>query len=367
MKKIKYLLHQTFMKMKYEKKRYILYVFSFYVGLLLPAFCIANIRSVDQVIYYTTFENMKETVQIDWFSRQFDVLELDKNESCSVSAFYEEDFAQWDHQYIPINGIDEFDFYPPLDVKGRTFTKSELQKGEYVCLLNQRCAEEHSCKIGDKIQIRGTQFEMIGIIENTIYPGMIIPYQAMKEVYQQEENIQFKGIFLAGDDVQKERVIRDITGQLEDNAELIDVVDGEYLYTDAYRTKRQWHLLREAVAVVAILFFLFNETIVLKAKAEKERKAIGVNMALGATERDIRFSLFFETFLITIAAVFIVVITLLPLAKFVSLDHIVILDGMVILEILIVAIVVCEILTELIMREIKKGKISVMIKTTRDE
>ena len=80
-------------------------------------------------------------------------------------------------------------------------------------------------------------------------------------------------------------------------------------------------------ALVAILFFMINETIVLMAKAKKERKIMGINLALGATERDIKYCLFFETLLVTLLAVFLVMITLRPLAKLASLEHIIILDS----------------------------------------
>lgn len=53
MDRVNYLFYQLFLKIKYEKRRYFLYVLSFYVGLLLPTCCIANTRSVEQVIYYT--------------------------------------------------------------------------------------------------------------------------------------------------------------------------------------------------------------------------------------------------------------------------------------------------------------------------
>ena len=60
----KYILYQIWLKILHQKKKYLLYVLSFYVGLLLPAFCLANIRSVDRVFYFTTFHGMKNTVQI---------------------------------------------------------------------------------------------------------------------------------------------------------------------------------------------------------------------------------------------------------------------------------------------------------------
>lgn len=66
-----------------------MYILSFYIGLLFPAFCIANIRSADQVIYYTTFDNMEDSVQIEWFSSGFEV-PVAEGTKYSVSAYYQD-------------------------------------------------------------------------------------------------------------------------------------------------------------------------------------------------------------------------------------------------------------------------------------
>ena len=102
------------------------------------------------------------------------------------------------------------------------------------------------------------------------------------------------------------------------------------------------------------------------AKAKKERKIMGINLALGATERDIKYCLFFETLLVTLLAVFLVMITLRPLAKLASLEHIIILDSMVIVETVILAVWACEILTWIIVSRIKKENIADMVRTMRD-
>lgn len=112
MDRVNYLFYQLFLKIKYEKRRYFLYVLSFYVGLLLPTCCIANTRSVEQVIYYTTFKGMEDSFQVDWLSRTFNTIKLDKEISYSISAFYEESFPEWENQYVSIKGIDESYFYP---------------------------------------------------------------------------------------------------------------------------------------------------------------------------------------------------------------------------------------------------------------
>lgn len=159
-----YLFHQALLKIRYQKKRYVLYVLSFYVGLLFPAFCIANIRSVDRVIYYTVFDNMKNSVQIDWSSEKFDLLETESAQHYSVSAYYEEDFPQWDHQYIPIKGIDEHYFYPLPQIRGRYFQTDEFRKDSSVCLIDKNNADRYSLQIGDQISVRGEPLNVIGIV-----------------------------------------------------------------------------------------------------------------------------------------------------------------------------------------------------------
>lgn len=369
MDRVNYLFYQLFLKIKYEKRRYFLYVLSFYVGLLLPTCCIANTRSVEQVIYYTTFKGMEDSFQVDWLSRTFNTIKLDKEISYSISAFYEESFPEWENQYVSIKGIDESYFYPLPKIEGRTFSKKELQEGKDVCLMNKQYARMHACEIGDMIQIRDKRLKVIGLIDNSVYSGMIIPYQTMLNVYKEEKDIQFSGTFFCENELQKQKRIDEVIEQIKEkdnHADILGVTEGEELYKNALYTKIQWRIVRGMCALVAILFFMINETIVLMAKAKKERKIMGINLALGATERDIKYCLFFETLLVTLLAVFLVMITLRPLAKLASLEHIIILDSMVIVETVILAVWACEILTWIIVSRIKKENIADMVRTTRD-
>ena len=369
MDRVNYLFYQLFLKIKYEKRRYFLYVLSFYVGLLLPTCCIANTRSFEQVIYYTTFKGMEDSFQVDWLSRTFNTIKLDKEISYSISAFYEESFPEWENQYVSIKGIDGSYFYPLPKIEGRTFSKKELQEGKDVCLMNKQYARMHACEIGDMIQIRDKRLKVIGLIDNSVYSGMIIPYQTMLNVYKEEKDIQFSGTFFCENELQKQKRIDEVIEQIKEkdnHADILGVTEGEELYKNALYTKIQWRIVRGMCALVAILFFMINETIVLMAKAKKERKIMGINLALGATERDIKYCLFFETLLVTLLAVFLVMITLRPLAKLASLEHIIILDSMVIVETVILAVWACEILTWIIVSRIKKENIADMVRTTRD-
>lgn len=314
-------------------------------------------------------EDMEDSFQVDWLSRTFNTIKLDKEISYSISAFYEESFPEWENQYVSIKGIDESYFYPLPKIEGRTFSKNELQEGKDVCLMNKQYARMHACEIGDMIQIRDKRLKVIGLIDNSVYSGMIIPYQTMLNVYKEEKDIQFSGTFFCENELQKQKRIDEVIEQIKEkdnHADILGVTEGEELYKNALYTKIQWRIVRGMCALVAILFFMINETIVLMAKAKKERKIMGINLALGATERDIKYCLFFETLLVTLLAVFLVMITLRPLAKLASLEHIIILDSMVIVETVILAVWACEILTWIIVSRIKKENIADMVRTTRD-
>lgn len=365
MYRIQYLFHQVFSKIKYEKRRYMLYIFSFYTGLLLPAFCIANIRSADQVIYYTTFEGMEQAVQIDWLGERFDAVKLGNRQQRSVSAVYEEDFPEWNHQYVTVHGIDEHYFYPLPEITGRAFKESEFKRGENVCLLSQKIAEDNSYRLGDLVSIQGEKFEIAGFTENEKFSGIIIPYRAMEKIYSRENLIQFSCVFLEEDENVRLEAAEEAVWQIEntdEHAEMLETTDGSVLYENALATKARWRFVRGAAAGVSLLFFILNEIIVLAGKIEKEQRVIGVNMAMGASEREIRDCLFFETLLITSAAAVLVLFTLIPLAKAFGLGSAVTLDKAVVIIFLAIALLTCELLTWGAFGTIRKRSISMMLK-----
>lgn len=365
MRRAMYLVHQVFQKIRYEKRRYALYVVSFYAGLLLPAFCIANIRSADQAVYFTTFEGMEKAVQIDWFGGRFDAVSAEEGKDLSVSAHYEEDFAEWNHQYVAVLGIDEQYFYPLPEIAGRMFKKSEFRNGENVCLLNRKYAKEYSYKTGDKVQIRGEQFEITGIIEDEKYSSLIVPYRAMEKAYRGENLIQFSCTLLADGAAERKRAAEGIVqqiGRVDEMSEILEITDGESLYENAAATKTRWRFLRGAAAGAALLFFMLNEIIVLTGKLDKEQEVIGVNMAMGAADREVKLCLLFETLMITAAAVILVFLTLLPLAQLFGLRNAVALDREAALVFLTAAFFMCGVLTWAAMRTVRRKSISMMLK-----
>lgn len=368
MNRKKYILYQIWLKILHQKKKYLLYVLSFYVGLLLPAFCLANIRSVDRVFYFTTFHGMKNTVQIDWFGKKFEEFS-DENMNCFIKAYQEEDFTEWNHKYVSVIGIDENYAYPIPDLDGRMFHEQEMKDGAMVCLLDMQCAKEHGYQPGDSLMIHGKQYKIIGIMDSSIYSGIVIPYRTMKKLYQNDGKIQFTGTFFIRNG-QAEDVSNHVMKWIADhdpNAELISMSSGVELYDNAVRTKDQWRLLRLIIAGIALLFFLLNESIVIIEKVENERGMSGVNMAVGASGAEIKVAAFGENVVISLCAAVLVLLTMNPLAKMFALDNVIVLDRVVVIEMAFTAFMLCGILTWCSMRRMKLYQISYMLKIKETE
>lgn len=147
-------------------------------------------------------------------------------------------------------------------------------------------------------------------------------------MYEEREILQFEGTFFIDED-RKEEEIEAILKQIQtsdENAEILDVTDGQDLYENAQYTKNQWRMVRGTVAVVALIFFLLNEMIVLTEKVEKERNMVGVNRAVGASKIEMSLSFFFETMAITLVATTAVLFTIKPLGMLVGLSSALVVD-----------------------------------------
>ena len=99
---------------------------------------------------------------------------------------------------------------------------------------------------------------------------------------------------------------------------------------------------------------------------KKERAVIGVRMAVGATGKDISRSLLFEILIFTLLAAGLVLATILPLAKLFGVDEMIILDGTVAAEFLVLVVCACELLAFAVVRTIKSKQIAELMKMRDD-
>ena len=119
--------------------------------------------------------------------------------------------------------------------------------------------------------------------------------------------------------------------------------------------------------MVALTFFVLNESIVLIEKTEKEQGTVGINLALGASKKEVRIEALLETLWITEIAVLLVIVTMNPLARMLQLDNVIVLDGVVIAEIITISLLICGILARCSIKKIKLYPIALMLKIKETE
>lgn len=83
------------------------------------------------------------------------------------------------------------------------FHEQEMKDGAMVCLLDMQCAKEYGYQPGDSLIIHEKQCKIIGIMDSSIYSGIVIPYRTMKKLYQMMEKYSLQEHFSLGTVKQK--------------------------------------------------------------------------------------------------------------------------------------------------------------------
>lgn len=360
----RYICRQAYRKAVYNKRKYALYIISFYIGLLLPALCLANMRYVAGTVELATFDRMSDAVIIDWFAKDFDAVTVGGEAEYSMTAHYEETFAGQEERYLSVTGIDENSFRPIPSLIGKAFSASDHQNGESVCLLSKKDAEALFLKLNDTIKVKDTPITVVGLVDDARYDGMILPYSTMKKLYSGKERVQLSATVIPRLPADKDTVVRDITEQidgLKDSTSLISVSDGEDLYNRTMQDAMRWRLLRLAIAAVALAFFLTNEILVLLGKSEIEKRTIGVLLSLGVDRRDISVGMIIDAMIIVLPAALLAMLSLMPLAKMAGIDSAISEDGCFAGLFLSLSLGLCAICSYILIRKTASISISELI------
>lgn len=368
MRKMGYLLFQTLQSMIYYKKRYVLYMISFYVGLMLPVLCIANYNHIRDMFHYYVFDGMEQSVSLNWQSYSFDAADLDISVEHTVSALCQEVFLNWDSSPMSVMGIEKSYYYDLSETEGRMFTEAEMDQGKCVCILDRETSQNYDCGLNDTITIKGMDFTVIGLSTDPLFKNQIVvPLAAMEKVYENHDTyIQFTGVFILDKDQNKEQFLMEAENAVrgkDQEAQILFSDTGEQMYQSAVQSVEKWKLLRGMIAFGAALFFMLNELVIITGKIQKDRKTIAVKMALGASQYTVACSCLLEIAFITLIADVLIFLSIRPLAKVFALDGIILFDPFVIVVSLLGSMGVAVMITLSMLWNLRNDTISSLMKS----
>lgn len=368
MRKIGYLLWQAVQSKIYYKKRYALYIVSFYIGLLLPVLCIANYSYIRSQLHYYWFDGIEQSVILDWQSYSCDAADLDMPVEHTVSAFCTETFLNWDSRPMAIKGIGKDDYYDLPPIEGRMFTEAEMEQGRNVCILDIETSQKYDCGLQDTVEIRGIDFTVVGInTDSMLRSWIIIPFSAMREAYgDQDTYIQFKGTFILDEDQDKDQFLLEVEDSVrgkDPQAKILFSEMGDQKYKGILQSLEKWKLLRGAAAFGAALFFLLNELVIITGKVQKDRRTIAVKMALGASRHTVVFSSLVETAIITLIADILIFLSIQLLAEAFGLEGIILTGPFVIVVSLVGSMGITVIITLAALWGLRNDAISALMRS----
>lgn len=367
MRKILYLFQQTLQSILYYKKRYMLYVVSFYVGLLLPVLCIANYNQIRNQFHYYVFDKIKQAFSINWQSYSFTGIDLEILAEHTISASCQEVFGDWDSRIMSIIGIQKNYYYYLPKVEGRMLTETEIAQGEYVCILDKETSQKYDCKVNETIVINGISFTVVGLSSDPVFTKhILIPITAMRKAYENSNlPIQFTGTFILEKNQNKEYFRKEVEDAVlikDKEAEILFSITGKQMYENAQNSVGKWKFLRGLIAFGAFLFFTLNELVIIMGKVQKECKTIAIKMALGANKYTIAVHYLLEIVFVILIADLLIFLSIRKIVNVLRLEEIMLFDSFVIIVSLFVSVGIAIIITLVILKRLQNVTISKLMK-----
>lgn len=216
-------------------------------------------------------------------------------------GFRQVSFSSYTNEYLEQEGY--------RLVEGRLLTEEEHEQGAPCCLVDWGGGH----RIGDKINVLGNELEVVGIVQCPMMFGGIMVSQNW--LYQTIGNsrIQFRISIHAPNgwgDITQGDVRRGLP--LE---EISAVTRGEEIYKEYYESIDQQIWKRLSSSLMVLIPALCSMAAILFGKVMEQKYQIGLRMALGATKRQIVTEIFFENFILFIAAFGVDMVLFIPVKR----------------------------------------------------
>lgn len=368
--KLKYLIEtsikQTIRSFKLNRTLFL----SFYLGMILPFYCLASFNSLTESLEMFNFDSIDRSVSVTWTSEMLNNnqrLELKKNIDCkSISFKISKDFriARLGNSSILVYGIDESEVNAN-EILLRDGKMINHNKKE--CILGEEIADKYNYKVNDYVKLKNTKYKVVGITDSRTYlNNLIIPFDLFEDTIS-DEGLTAQHHFMLTFNTQEEsrKHEEDVLPWLireEIIVENFDIGQAIEYYNLSKNSIQYWIDTRIIVGISGLAFAIINMMMVLIGKIQENKKSYGIKLALGIERKSLYISFLIENLVIALFSNLFLFATMPSLAKILEMDKTMSIDTFVILGILILSIVVCAIISGILMLKLSKQSIITMLR-----
>ena len=344
------------------KRKSIIYIFSLYVALILPAIMINSIVGVAEDRKHYVFDNIENAIVATWDNSDIKIPEYDKfTNSRTICSYNDKIYLnENDSKNLNIIGVDRnYSMKKSLPViKGKIFSLNNHIRSEKVCIVHENIY--NNLKKKEYIRIGNTEYKVIGIMKDRHYDHSIyIPFESI--VKNTSRIYSYRSIvFSSGEknlDELSENVKKEISSKFK-SVDDINIDNGRTLKDSYIKETNKWIYQRLVVVILSIVFFLINQSIITYQQLKSNKKSIALKMTMGVTSLDLVICSLVESLVLSFVANLFLILTIKRIGVILN-DYLRIdISFVVVMWVAIVSMIVCILMNIIVVKYLNKLEIN---------
>jgi len=308
------------------KKIVLIIILSYYFGLLMPFYCLANIEvfidSINTIeIFdseYTYIVNLSVIQGNDYTDHEEVLSNLELRNFTVITSFRAKMLNAGKAATVSVSGVrEDFGSFERFEIIEGTFSLNEISTTVSECVIAFSIAKKYDLHLGDQIIIDGTAYIIVGIVNNFNYYKTI--YIPLSSAPVAGDSMSDK-LYLHFYDLPTINQVKVQLTQLYPNRSIYSIE----LASDIARQTLKSGVSKSArillIGAISIVIAILNTFLIISGKYEENKRSIAVKLALGATKFNVSVEIFYENILYIYIANFILLITSPILAGIVPLN-----------------------------------------------
>lgn len=368
MNKLRYLIETSIKQITRSYKLTIVIFFCFYLGMILPFYCIANCNFLIKSLDSLKFDGFETSITATWTSLLMDNKEKNlmensiQNKDVSYRLSTSFIIGELNNTFIPIKGMDNIFLSRDIDIsKGRMYKQNKNE-----CIMGKELARAYNYNLNDYIRIKNTKYKIVGINDSdTGMNSIFIPIDKLESIIKSEDEfVEYEIIANYDNEKSMNNNDRNITTWLSQNMSVQNLEVSKSIddYYSSKNTVKYWIKSRVIIGIGGLVFACINMMMVLMGKIYENKRIYGMKLGLGMSRPTMYASFFIENIIIALFADLLLFVTMPYAFTMLNMENTVIINAFVVSFILLITIMVCAIISGILMCKFRGKNITNIIR-----
>lgn len=369
MDKLLYLIETSIKQIKRSPRLSLLIFSCFYLGMILPFYCLSSYRSLEKNLALLQFDAMDKSISANWTStpitseKKQGLQRFIGSKAITYKASCPLIVESLNQSSILVYGLDPRSAQKDILLKvGKLFDGTKKE-----CVVGSTIAQKYTSPLNESISFNQMDYKIVGVTESRAYSNnIIIPLEAFEAMAKAGDLlVQYDVVaFFPNQEASQKSETKMLTWlqNEEVTAEPVDVHQSIVNYTQSKEAIDGWIQARMIIGLGGLLFAMGNMMMVLVGKLDEFKKIYGIRLALGMDKKALFASFFFENIIIAFISNLLLFGTMPIFANLLHMESGIIMDPFVITGICLLTLFICSTVSGILMLLVNQQSIIDMIR-----